>query len=297
HPNFDPVAFRLGPLAVHWYGLMYLIGFWGCWWIGTRRARQPHIQWTEQQLSDLVFYVIMGVILGGRVGYTLFYNLPNFLHDTPLDYLRWLAKIFYDWHGFATTVPVIFRLWEGGMSFHGGLLGVVIAYLLLARKLKMHPFDIGDFAAPLIPFGLFTGRIGNFINGELWGAPTTLPWGMVFQHAGPEPRHPTMLYEAGLEGLAMLGILWWFGRQPRPRMAVAALFILLYALFRTMVEFVRLPDAQIGYLFGTGWITMGMTLCVPMWIAGAIIMFLAYRRPVYTPAAQRVLDAQQKGAA
>ena len=256
HPGFDPVAVRLGPLAVHWYGLMYLLGFWGCWWLGTRRARLPHINWPHERVGDLLFYIVMGVILGGRVGYTLFYNLPVFLKD-PL---------------------VIFRMWEGGMSFHGGLCGVIVAYFAFARAQQLNVFDIADFAAPLIPFGLFTGRIGNFINGELWGSPTTLPWGMVFPHAGPEPRHPTMLYEAALEGLALLAILWWFGKKPRPRMAVGGLFLILYAAFRTFVETMRLPDAQIGYLFGTSWVTMGMTLCLPMWLGGALMLGLAYRR-------------------
>lgn len=256
HPNFDPVALRLGPLAVHWYGLMYLLGFWGSWWLGTRRAQLQHINWPKDRVTDLLFYIVMGVILGGRIGYTLFYNLPTFLAD-PL---------------------VILRMWEGGMSFHGGLIGVIVAFFLFARHTQLNVFDIADFAAPLIPFGLFTGRIGNFINGELWGAPTSLPWGMVFAHAGPEPRHPSMLYEAGLEGLALLAILWWFGKKPRPRMAVSGLFVVLYALFRTLVEFVRLPDAHIGYLFGTNWITMGMTLSVPMWLLGFFMLGWAYRK-------------------
>jgi phosphatidylglycerol:prolipoprotein diacylglycerol transferase len=256
-PNFDPVAIRIGPLAVHWYGLMYLLGFWGCWWLGTVRARQPHIAWPRERLTDLLFYVVMGVIVGGRIGYTFFYNFDTFVHD-PL---------------------VIFRMWEGGMSFHGGLLGVICAYFVFAHNQRLNVFDVADFAAPLIPFGLFTGRLGNFINGELWGAPTSLPWGMVFPHAAtPEPRHPSMLYEAGLEGLALLAILWWFARKPRPRMAVSGLFLILYALFRTWVETVRLPDKQLGYLLGTDWVTMGMILCVPMWLGGALMMIVVYRR-------------------
>jgi phosphatidylglycerol:prolipoprotein diacylglycerol transferase len=255
HPDIDPVAVRLGPLAVHWYGLMYLLGFGGFWWFGQRRAAQLHIAWPPERVGDLLFYGVMGVILGGRVGYTLFYNLDGFLQQ-PL---------------------VLFRIWEGGMSFHGGLLGVIAAMALYARQQKLAFFDVTDFGAPMVPIGLGTGRIGNFINGELWGAPTDLPWGMVFPRAGPEPRHPSMLYEAGLEGLAMFLILWWFARRPRPRMAVSGLFLLLYALFRTAVEFVRLPDQQIGYLFGTGWITMGMTLCLPMWLGGIALLVLAYR--------------------
>jgi phosphatidylglycerol:prolipoprotein diacylglycerol transferase len=257
HPGFDPVALRLGPLAVHWYGLMYLAGFLGAWWLGTRRAAQPHIAWPRDRVTDLLFYVVMGVILGGRIGYTLFYNFNGFLAD-PL---------------------VIVRLWEGGMSFHGGLAGVIAAYFVFARQHRVDVFEIADFAAPLIPVGLFTGRIGNFINGELWGAPTDLPWAMVFPRAEPPvPRHPTMLYEAALEGLVLFAILWWFARRPRPRMAVAGLFLVLYAAFRTGVEFLRLPDAHIGYLFGTGWVTMGMMLCVPMWIGGGLMLALAYGR-------------------
>lgn len=268
HPQFDPVAIKLGPLAVHWYGLMYLLGFWGCWWLGTRRARMPHIAWPRERVTDLLFYVVMGVILGGRIGYTLFYNLEGFLRE-PL---------------------VIVRMWEGGMSFHGGLVGVIVAYFWFSYVHKLNVFDVADFAAPLIPFGLFTGRIGNFINAELWGAPTTLPWGMVFHNAPtPEPRHPSMLYEAALEGLAMLAILWWFGAKARPRMAVAGLFLVLYAVFRSAVELVRTPDAHIGYLAGTTWLTMGMVLCVPMFLGGLLMLGLAYGRPqpVATPAKAR----------
>ncbi|MDD3762752.1 MAG: prolipoprotein diacylglyceryl transferase [Nevskiales bacterium] len=265
HPNIDPIAVKLGPFAVHWYGLMYLLGFWLFWWFGLKRARHPQFQWPRERVSDFLFYGVMGVILGGRIGYTFFYNFEGFLaHPT-----------------------VIFRIWEGGMSFHGGLIGVLAAIGWFGHVHKIRFFDIGDFAAPMIPLGLFTGRIGNFINGELWGAPTDLPWGMVFQRAGPEPRHPSMLYEAGLEGLVLFAILWWFGRKTRPRMAVSGLFLIGYGLFRTLVEFVRLPDAQIGYLYGTGWITMGMVLSVPMWVGGAALMLLAYRNAGKAGATQR----------
>ncbi|MGH8429036.1 MAG: prolipoprotein diacylglyceryl transferase [Solimonas sp.] len=256
NPNINPVAIKLGPLSVHWYGLMYLLGFWGAWWLGTLRARQPHIAWPKERVSDLLFYIVMGVILGGRIGYTLFYNFAGFLQE-PL---------------------VIFRMWEGGMSFHGGLIGVIVSYFAFAWKHRLKVFDIADFAAPLIPVGLFTGRIGNFINGELWGAPTTLPWAMVFPGAGPEPRHPSMLYEAFLEGLVLCALLWWFARKPRPRMAVSGLFLVGYAVFRSLVELVRLPDAHIGYLYGSGWLTMGMVLSAPMLVAGAAMLALAYSR-------------------
>jgi phosphatidylglycerol---prolipoprotein diacylglyceryl transferase len=257
HPGFDPVAVKLGPLAVHWYGLMYLLGFLGFWWFGVRRAALPHINWPRERVSDLLFYGVVGVILGGRLGYTLFYNLSSFLAE-PLS---------------------ILRIWEGGMSFHGGLIGVLVGFWWFGRVHKLKFFDVGDFAAPMVPIGLFTGRIGNFINGELWGAPTTLPWGMVFPHAEDAlPRHPSMLYEAFLEGLVLFAILWWFASKPRPRMAVGGLFLLGYGVFRTAVEFVRLPDDHIGYLAGTDWLTMGMLLSAPMWIAGGGMMLLAYRR-------------------
>jgi phosphatidylglycerol---prolipoprotein diacylglyceryl transferase len=263
HPGFDPVAVRIGPLAVHWYGLMYLLGFAGFWWFGQRRARQRHVAWPRERVGDLLFYGVLGVIIGGRVGYTLFYNL----------------------HAFLASPLVIFRLWEGGMSFHGGLAGVLVASWLFARQQGLTFFEVTDFGAPMVPIGLFTGRIGNFINGELWGAPTDLPWGMVFANAPtPAPRHPSMLYEAGLEGLALFAILWWFARRPRPRMAVSGLFLVGYAAFRTLVEFVRQPDAHIGYLLGTSWFTMGMLLCVPMWLGGAVLLLLAYRRPAGAPA-------------
>ncbi len=255
HPQIDPVALALGPLKIHWYGLMYLVGFYGGWWLGTRRAQQPHIGWRREEVTDLLFYVVLGAILGGRIGYTLFYNLERFLAE-PL---------------------MILRMWEGGMSFHGGLIGVVVACLWFAKVKGRTYADVGDFVAPLVPIGLFTGRIGNFINGELYGAPTTLPWGMVFPMAGLEPRHPSMLYEAILEGPVMLAILWWFARKPRPALAVSGLFLVLYAVFRSLVELVRLPDAHIGYLYGTTWFTMGMQLCLPMLAVGLVKLGLAYR--------------------
>lgn len=274
HPDIDPVALRLGPLSVHWYGLMYLLGFWGGWWLLLKRAPRMHPPLSRDTVNDLVFYIIMGVIVGGRLGYTFFYNFSGFVQN-PL---------------------VLLRIWEGGMSFHGGLIGVVIAFIWFARTHQLKVFDVGDFAVPMIPLGLFTGRIGNFINGELWGAPTTLPWGMLFPHAGAKDcalgtivtvgdgltptcgRHPSMLYEAFLEGLVLFVILWWFAQKPRPRMAVSGLFLLGYGVFRSLVETVRLPDAHIGYLAGTNWLTMGMLLSAPVWIAGLTLMVLAYRK-------------------
>lgn len=255
YPQIDPVAVHLGPVAIHWYGLMYLIGFAGGWWLLTRRGRSTHMPMGSEAVSDLVFYIAMGVILGGRVGYTLFYNFPGFL-DNPL---------------------VLFKIWEGGMSFHGGLLGVIAAYFLFARRYNINVFYLADFAAPGIPLGLFTGRLGNFINGELWGKTTDLPWGMVFPHGGPLPRHPSMLYEALLEGLVLGLVIWWFASTSRPRMAVSGLFLLLYGIFRCAVESVRLPDAHIGYL-AFDWVTMGMVLSLPMILAGGGMLAFAYAR-------------------
>jgi phosphatidylglycerol---prolipoprotein diacylglyceryl transferase len=257
HPGFDPVALQLGPVAIHW--LMYLIAFYLGWWLATRRARAPGSGWTPQQMTDLLFYVVLGVILGGRIGYVLFYGFEWFV-ENPLT---------------------LFKIWEGGMSFHGGLLGVLAAYAVYARLNGRRFFEVADFLAPLYPIGLFLGRIGNFINAELWGRPTDLPWGMLFPNAGPEPRHPSQLYEAGLEGLLLFAILWWYSARPRPRMAVSALFVLLYGLFRFAVEFAREPDAHLGYL-AFGWLTMGMLLCLPMILIGAGVLGYAYRRAART---------------
>jgi phosphatidylglycerol---prolipoprotein diacylglyceryl transferase len=265
HPNIDPVALKLGPLKVHWYGLMYLLGFWGAWWLGTIRARWPHVNWPRERVGDLLFYGVLGVIVGGRTGYMLFYAYDaqgwTLGHD-PLAY---------------------FRIWDGGMSFHGGLVGVIVAMMIFARQIKLSFWEVADFAAVFTPFGLFTGRIGNFINGELWGAPTTLPWGMVFPRTAPDnlPRHPSMLYEAGLEGLVLLAILWVFARKPRPMGATSGLFLLGYGVFRFAIEFVRMPDKQLGYLYGTSWFTMGMQLCVPMILCGAGFIWMAYKRNRY----------------
>ncbi|MFO1350762.1 MAG: prolipoprotein diacylglyceryl transferase [Gammaproteobacteria bacterium] len=257
HPNFDPVAISLGPIKVRWYGLMYLLGFAAGWALGRYRANRLGSTWRGQQVDDLLFYLAFGVILGGRIGYVLFYNFNAFLHE-PL---------------------MLFKIWEGGMSFHGGLLGVLTAMALYARQQGRTFFEVTDFIAPLVPPGLFFGRIGNFINGELWGRTTDLPWGMVFQTpgAGDLPRHPSQLYEAGLEGVALFLILWLYSAKPRPTMAVSGLFLICYGLFRFAIEFVREPDAQIGYL-AFGWLTMGQVLSLPMFIFGVVFMLLAYRR-------------------
>ncbi|MGH8445465.1 MAG: prolipoprotein diacylglyceryl transferase [Solimonas sp.] len=263
HPNIDPVALKLGPLAIHWYGLMYLLGFWGAWMMALRRARFPHVAWPKERISDLLFYVVVGVILGGRLGYILFYSYgPDG---------NWLP---------ASDPLMILRVWQGGMSFHGGLIGVLIAIGVFGRVQKMPYFEVADFAAVLVPIGLFTGRIGNFINGELWGKVSDVPWAMVFPRTAPDllPRHPSMLYEAILEGLVMFAVLWWVGKRPTPRGLISALFLLMYGSFRFLVEFVRVPDAQLGYRY-FGWLTRGQELCIPMLVGGLIILVWALKRP------------------
>jgi phosphatidylglycerol:prolipoprotein diacylglycerol transferase len=263
YPHINPIAisigpvFGIGPLRVHWYGIMYLIGFVAAWLLARYRARRPGSTWTALDIDDLIFYCAMGVILGGRIGWCIFYG-----HDVIAE--NWLN---------------VLHIWDGGMSFHGGMLGVTAAVWLFARIKKKRFADVLDFVAPLPGVGLMAGRFGNFINGELWGKQTTLPWG--FRVVDPDGqvvvRHPSQLYEATLEGLVLFLILWWFTSKPRPRLAPTGLFLIVYGLARFTVEWVRLPDANIGYLVGS-WLTMGMLLTLPMILAGAIMMALAYRR-------------------
>lgn len=244
-PAIDPVALSIGPLQLRWYGLMYLFAFAGGWLLARWRASRPGSGWNARDVDDLLTFVMLGVILGARLGYVLFYDLPAYVQD-PLEVLR---------------------LWNGGMSFHGGLLGVVAAFWYFSRT-RHRPFlNVADFIAPLVPQGLFFGRMGNFINGELWGKPTDLPWGMIFPGAGPWPRHPSQLYEGLLEGLVLFVVLWIFASRPRKAGAVSGLFALLYGLFRFAVEFVRVPDVQLGYL-AFGWLTMGQVLCLPLILVG-----------------------------
>ncbi|MFM2483193.1 prolipoprotein diacylglyceryl transferase [Celerinatantimonas sp. YJH-8] len=253
-PHLDPIAFHIGPLSVHWYGLMYLVGFMGALFIANRYADRSDNDWTRPQVSDLLFYSFLGVILGGRIGYVLFYQLDLFVHN-PL---------------------YIFKVWQGGMSFHGGLIGMILAMLYFARKTHRHFFIVADFVAPLVPFGLAAGRIGNFINGELWGRVTTMPWGIVYPDAGPLPRHPSELYEFFLEGIVLLVILACYRKRRPPMGAVSAAFLLGYGCFRFFVEFFRQPDPQLGFLFfGT---TMGQLLSLPMIVIGLLILIWAYRR-------------------
>lgn len=254
YPQIDPVAISLGPLKVHWYGLMYLIGFLGFWWLGKMRARKGLAPVKPEQIGDMLFYGALGVVLGGRIGYVLFYNLPAFIDD-PLS---------------------LFRVWQGGMSFHGGLLGVLLAALFVSRKYRVGFWQIMDFVAPFAPIGLGAGRLGNFINAELWGRVSDLPWAMVFPGAGPDPRHPSQLYQALLEGLVMFVVLWLFSQRPRPVRAVSGLFLILYGVFRFSVEFVREPDAHLGFI-AFGWLTMGQLLTLPMILFGIALMVWAYR--------------------
>jgi phosphatidylglycerol:prolipoprotein diacylglycerol transferase len=252
YPDFDPVAFSIGGVKVHWYGLMYVVGFIAGWWLARRRAAQPGSTWKPADVDDLIFFAAVGVIVGGRLGWILVYGFDA-LREDPL---------------------AIIRVWQGGMSFHGGLAGVMIAVALFARRRGRRIADVFDFTAPLPAVGLCAGRIGNFINGELWGKPTDLPWGMPVDG---EVLHPSQLYEAALEGVVLFALLWWFTSKPRPRLAPAGLFLSLYAIFRIAVEFVRVPDADIGYL-AFGWLTMGQLLSLPVLAVGLAMLAWAYTR-------------------
>jgi phosphatidylglycerol:prolipoprotein diacylglycerol transferase len=257
YPQFDPVAVHIGPLAVHWYGLMYLVGFGLVYGLGRWRISHGKApgDFTPRDLEDLIFYSVIGVVAGGRLGYVLFYK-PAYYFAHPLE---------------------IFYLWEGGMSFHGGLLGVILVMLFFARKRGVRFFTVGDFVAPLIPLALAMGRLGNFINGELWGRPSTLPWAMVFPQSGDGiPRHPSQLYELGLEGIALFILMWWFARKPRPTGQVSALFLIGYGTFRFLVEFTREPDNFLGLL--AGGLSMGQWLSIPMVVLGVLLFAFTAKR-------------------
>ncbi|MCF8111183.1 MAG: prolipoprotein diacylglyceryl transferase [Desulfobacteraceae bacterium] len=250
-PEIDPVLLRIGPIAIRWYGLTYIIGFAVALILGTIRARRSHSPVTPAQFQDLVLYVLAGLVIGARIGYMVFYDLSALIAH-PLS---------------------IVKIWQGGMSFHGGLLGVTIAILVFAHIHHLRFFDLADFATPLSPPGLFAGRIGNFINGELLGRPSDVPWAMVFSSPAADSvlRHPSQLYEAFLEGVVLFVILWLFSRQPRPRGSVLGLFLLLYGCFRFFVEFFRQPDSQLGFV-ALNFLTMGQVLCLFMIIIGGYLL-------------------------
>ena len=257
HPNFDPVALSIGPLKIHWYGLMYLIGFLGGYWLGVYRAGRPSSAWRKQEVADLLVYIAIGVVLGGRLGFVSFYQ-PAYYFSNPLE---------------------IFFVWRGGMSFHGGLIGVIVATWLFGRHTSRGFWQVADFMAPLAPLGLGAGRIGNFINQELWGRVTDVPWAMVFT-TDPQrlPRHPSMLYEAFLEGVVLFILVWVYSARPRQAGAVSGLFLLGYGVFRFLVEFVREPDAHSGFI-AFGWMTTGQALSVPMILFGLWLLWRSSKTP------------------
>jgi len=258
HPQFDPIALQIGPLAIRWYGLMYLTAFLAFFLLGRRRLRQPQFARASgmqaRDLEDLLFFGVLGVVLGGRLGYVLFYK-PGYYLANPLEALE---------------------IWQGGMSFHGGMLGVIAATWLWSRRANLRFWNVIDFVAPLVPIGLAAGRLGNFINGELWGRPSTAAWAMVFPQAGDAiGRHPSQLYQFLGEGLLLFAVLWWYSSRPRPAGAVSGMFLVGYAGFRFAAEFAREPDAFLGTL--TLGLTMGQLLCVPMFVFGTWLLVRAAR--------------------
>lgn len=254
YPQINTVALTIGPLKVHWYGVMYLLAFLAALMLGHLRARHSRGRWSKTLVSDLIFYCITGVIIGGRLGYVFFYT-PTELIANPLT---------------------LFKVWQGGMSFHGGLLGVVIAMWFFSRRYQKTFFEVSDFVAPLVPIGIALGRAGNFINGELWGRVTDLPWAMIYPHVDNLPRHPSQLYEFFGEGIVLFVIVWLFSAKPRPAMAVSGMFGLGYGLVRFVLEFFRQPDQQYGFI-AFNWLTMGQLLSIPLILAGLIMLGLAYR--------------------
>jgi phosphatidylglycerol:prolipoprotein diacylglycerol transferase len=269
HPQFDPIAIQLGPLAIRWYGLMYLLGFALFILLGRYRIKQnPKGAFTINMLDDMLFYGVLGVILGGRLGHVIFYQLGYYLQH-PLE---------------------VFAVWQGGMAFHGGFLGVITAMALLARKYKLPWLAVTDFIAPLVPLGLGAGRIGNFINAELWGRPTDVSWGMIFPSVDAIPRHPSQLYEFALEGLAFFVLMWLYSAKPRPVGAVSGMFLVGYGVFRSFAEFFREPDDGFMGVLTLG-ISMGQWLSLPMIVAGVLMIVWVYRTP---PAAAPTRESAEK---
>lgn len=254
YPNINPVAIEIGSISIYWYGVMYLVSFIIAWFLAKTRAKRLNYLWSNEAISDFIFYCAIGVFLGGRLGYVLFYSPLEFIHN-PIT---------------------VFKIWHGGMSFHGGLTGVIISMLLFARKTNTPFLKILDFTAPLAPIGLTLGRIGNFINAELWGKTTSMPWGILFPNAGPLPRHPSQLYEAFSEGVILFLMLWIYSSKPKPIGTTSGVFLLGYGLIRFSCEFFREPDPQIGFI-AFKWLTMGQILSIPMIIIG-IVMLWFYKK-------------------
>ncbi len=257
HPNFDPVAILIGPLSIHWYGLMYLCGFGAGLWLGRYRARRPDSGWQVEEITNLVFYMAMGAIVGGRLGYVVFYS-PGYYLSNPFEVLA---------------------LWQGGMSFHGGVVGVLAAIWLYAKQTRRTVLAVGDFLVPLIPPGLFFGRTGNFINQELWGRVTEVPWAVYFHTMPDGPRHPSQLYEALLEGLVLFVLLWWFSLKPRSPGHLSGLFLCGYGTARFFVEFFREPDEHLGVVL-FDWMSMGQLLSLPMILVGVYLLSRTHRAVV-----------------
>ena len=269
YPDIDPIILDLGPLAVRWYGLAYLAAFVLCWWLGNRRADRPGSRWSRQDVSDLVFFGAVGAVLGGRIGYTFFYGFEQLLRD-PLFLLR---------------------IWEGGMSFHGGLLGCMAGLWWFGRRTRRRFLEVGDFTAPLVPLGLGFGRLGNFANTELPGRATDSVFGLVYPCSADAirainplcvgqwesfARHPSPLYQAFAEGLLLFLVVWWFSSRPRPVGMVSGLFLAAYGILRFCTEFFRQPDSQLGFI-AFDWLTMGQLLSLPMFIVGILLMLYARR--------------------
>ena len=255
YPQIDPAAFSLGPIIVYWYGIMYLVGFTSAWVLSSIRCKKPNSPISKAQVSDMIFYAALGVILGGRIGYMLFYDFSNFIHAP--------------W--------IILKVWEGGMAFHGGLIGVILTLSLFCRKYECNLFKVLDFITPMVPIGLGAGRLGNFINGELWGRVTDFPIGMVFPNGGTLPRYPSQLFEFILEGVLLFLILWFISSKERPTLFVSTNFLFWYGLFRFIAEFFRQPDPQMGYILFS-WMTMGMILSTPMILVSITILLYATQK-------------------
>lgn len=253
-PEINPVAIQIGVIKIHWYGLMYLFGFVAAWWLGCKRGTRADFGFSKEQVSDLIFYCAIGVIIGGRIGYMFFYDFAS-LRENPLS---------------------LFTIWNGGMSFHGGLIGVLLAFAYFARKNQRPFFNVADFLAPMVPLGLAAGRIGNFINAELWGRVSDVPWAVLYPNAGNLPRHPSEIYEFLLEGVILFIVLWTYSKKPRPCGSVSGLFLVGYGVARFFCEFFREPDAQIGFV-AFNWMTKGQLLSIPMILFGLLLLVYTQR--------------------